>query len=130
MRSEHLLLAALLTTAALGFAPDAKAFCRTTTTPAPPDFQPSTDGCFNQGQPLYHQSLCVPYHLLTPESRALPTAVLSNAIASAFTTWTSTNATCSPGITGVELAPVHDVKIVDYKTGERTSNVFGVVQGP
>jgi len=96
----------------------------------PADFSPTAEGCFDRGVPLYHQSQCVPYHLLSRESAALPRAALSNAFAKAFSAWTSTNATCSPGVSGIELAPVTDTKIVDYQTGQRGNNVFGVVQGP
>jgi hypothetical protein len=136
MRSDRLLLAALgtflVTTAALSFAPaSAHAFCRTRTTPTPPDFEPGAagEGCFEQGVPLYHLSQCVPYHLLSQPSTVLPTPDLSNAIARAFATWTAPNATCTPGITGIELAPVNDAKIVDYTVGQRGHNVFGVVKG-
>ncbi|HSO38469.1 MAG TPA: matrixin family metalloprotease [Labilithrix sp.] len=131
MRSSSTLVG-LLATVALSLAPlTAHAFCRTTTVVPPPDFQPPTtgEGCFEQGLPLYHQSQCVPYHLLAQESAVLPRAVLSNALAKAFGAWTATNATCSPGISGIELAPVSDTRIVDYQTGQRGNNVFGVVQG-
>lgn len=129
MRSD--LLAAGLMAAALALAPaTASAFCRTTTVAAPSDFDPGTvDSCFAQGAPLYHQSQCVPYHLLAQESAVLPRAALSNAFAKAFNAWTATNPTCSPGISGIELPPTTDTKIVDYVTGQRGNNVFGVVQG-
>ena len=129
MRSD--LFAAVLVTAALLLAPaTANAFCRTTTIPAPADFDPGTaDSCFAQGVPLYHQSQCVPYHLLAQESAVLPRAALSNAFAKAFNAWTATNPTCSPGVSGIELPPTTDTKIVDYVTGQRGNNVFGVVQG-
>ena len=83
-----------LLAAALVLAPTtASAFCRTTTVAPPADFDPSTaggDGCFAQGVPLYHQSQCVPYHLLAQESAVLPRAALSNAFAKAFGAWTAT----------------------------------------
>jgi Matrixin len=137
MRSDRLSLATLgavlITTAALSLAPtQAHAFCRTRTTVPPPDFEPGPagEGCFDQGVPLFHQSQCVPYHLLDQASTVLPRAGLSNVISRAFATWSAPNADCTPGITGIELAPVTDQKIVDYKMGERGHNVFGVVPGP
>lgn len=139
MRSESRLVGALAATAAsvaiaaLTLAPaTAHAFCRTTTIPAPPDFDPSTapgDGCFVQGVPLYHQSQCVPYHLLAQESSKVPNAALSDAFAKAFGAWTATNPTCSPGITGIELGVAAGPTIVDYQKAEGGNNVFGVVQG-
>lgn len=129
MRSD-LVIAALLG-AATALAPaTANAFCRTTTVAAPSDFDPGTaDTCFAQGVPLYHQSQCVPYHLLAQESAVLPRAALSNAFAKAFNAWTATNPTCSPGISGIELPPTTDTRIVEYVMGQRGNNVFGVVQG-
>ena len=131
MRSSH--LATAVAAAALFFAPvTAQAFCRTTTVAVPADFSPPAtgEGCFAQGLPLYHQSQCIPYHLLTNESAVLPRAALSNAFAQAFSAWTSSNATCSPGVSGIELGPVNATKIVEYVIGQRGNNVFGVVQGP
>lgn len=131
MRSSHLVT--IVAAAALFLAPAAaQAFCRTTTVAVPADFSPPAtgEGCFADGLPLYHQSQCIPYHLLANESAVLPRAALSNAFSKAFSAWTSSNPTCSPGVSGIELAPVTDTKIVDYVTGQRGNNVFGVVQGP
>lgn len=138
MRSEHAFFATLLTTAALAVAADADAFCRTTTVAPLPDFEPSTtDGCFVRGLPLYHAGLCVPYRLLAQSLPATfdPKGVISNAlpdvIARAFAAWTAPNKTCSPGITGIELAPAPPgTKIAEYKAGERGNNVLGFVNGP
>jgi MYXO-CTERM domain-containing protein len=133
MRSEHVLVTALLTTAALALAPtEAHAFCRTTTVATPANFDPggTPEGCFAEGHPLFHQSQCIAYQLLAGGSERIPTAVLSNAIARAFATWTAPNASCAPGISGIELAPVTGEPIAEYKIGQRGHNVFGVVPGP
>jgi hypothetical protein len=128
MRRDHRpLLASTIAAIAVAIAPlTADAFCRTRTIPAPPDFE----GCFEQGALLYHPSQCVPYHLLAAESPKIPRATLSNSLARAFGAWTAPNAICSPGITAIELAPVTDTKIADYKVGEHGHNVIGVVDGP
>jgi MYXO-CTERM domain-containing protein len=125
-------LAALVVAAALLSPLTAQAFCRTRTTPAPDNFDPTLNktGCFEQGLPLYHASQCVPYRLLATESKVIPRAVLSNSLARAFGAWSAANATCIPGFTAIELAPTADTKIVDYKTGEHGHNVVGVVEGP
>jgi hypothetical protein len=106
-------------------APAAHAFCRTTTVPPPPDyFAPQ---CWSQGLPLYHASACLPYRLLAKESPIIPNAVLSEKLARAFTTWSTPNSFCSPGIAGIELAPSTDEVLVGYRTGERNNNLVGVV---
>jgi MYXO-CTERM domain-containing protein len=133
MRADRLLAAAALTSLALAFAPaTAHAFCRTRTVAPPPDFDPTVNqtGCFEQGAVLYHPSQCVPYHLLAAESPEIPRTVLSSSLARAFGAWSSPNATCTPGITAVELTPVTDAQIAQYTTGERGHNVIGVVEGP
>src|SRR6185436_102927 len=80
----------------------ARAFCRTTTVPVPPTFQPSGDGCFTQGNELYYASQCVPYHVQNRDG-AIPRAVLSDTLAQAFAAWTAPRAPCSPGIRVLEL---------------------------
>lgn len=130
MRTDRLLAA--LASLAIVLAPAAAdAFCRTRSVPAPPNFSPPPGGpdCFEQGVPLYHLSQCVPYHLLAAESPEIPRAVLSNSLARAFDAWTSPNASCSPGVSAIELGPVTDAIVVDYKIGEHGHNVIGVVEG-
>jgi hypothetical protein len=110
----------------------AHAFCRTRTVPVPADFEPTGTParCFDQGLPLYHSSQCLPFHLLAPESARVPNTQLSNSLGRAFGSWLARNPSCTPGITAIELAPVSGEKLVDYKTGERGHNVFGLVEGP
>jgi hypothetical protein len=132
MRSELRLIGVLSAVAVMALAPtEAHAFCRTLTVAPPADFTPTReDGCFDQGVPLFHRSQCIPYHLLQQQSAVLPMPALSEALARAFSSWTSSNATCTPGITGIELAPVNDPVIASYTKGQPGHNVFGVVQGP
>jgi MYXO-CTERM domain-containing protein len=132
MRSERVLLSAFLTAAALLLAsPDASAFCRTRTLAPPADFEPGTtsNDCFAEGRPLYHPSVCVPYHLLAKSSPTIPNDVLSASLARAFATWTTNTPGCTVGITPIELAPIDDAKIADYAVGQRGHNVIGVVDG-
>jgi len=107
------------------FASNADAFCRTTSTPVPPDHDPSS-GCFLQGTPLYHSSSCLPYRLRTKEAPSLPNAQISDKLARAFAAWTAPNPVCTPGISAIELAPVDDELIVNYVMGERGHNIVGV----
>ena len=110
----------------------ADAFCRTTTTPPPPDHG-SVDGswesmsaCWTEGLPLYPPSQCLPYQLLANESPIIPNAILSDRLGRAFATWTAPNPTCTPGISGIELAPAAETQIVDYTMGQPNRNLVGV----
>jgi hypothetical protein len=123
MRAELVAIAASVVLLTSG---SARAFCRTTSVPVPPDFDAS-GGCFLQGTPLYHRSSCLPYRLLAKESPRIPNAVLSDKLARAFATWEAPNPVCTPGIGAIELAPVDDLVIANYTTGERGRNVVGVV---
>lgn len=101
------------------------AYCRTTTIGTPAS---SGGGCLTQGLPVYHPSRCVPYHLLQKESARIPNPALSNALATAFATWSAPSSSCTPGITAVELAPVGDAAVVGYTRGVVGNNVIGVVE--
>jgi len=103
---------------------EASAFCRTTVALSSGE----GEGC-PAGKPLYHPSQCVPYRLVLPESSVLPNVVLSNSLARAFSTWTSFNGECVPGISGVELASIEASPIASYTVGSRQDNRVGVVSG-
>jgi hypothetical protein len=110
----------------------ADAFCRTTTVPPAPDHG-SVDGtfegmdpCWTQGKPLYHGTYCLPYRLLANDAPAVPLAALSVLLSDSFTAWTAPSSLCTPGITPLELAPVTNEPIVNYRTGERGRNIVGV----
>ena len=77
--------------------------------------------------PLYHPSQCLPYQLLQNESAIIPNAILSDRLGRAFATWTAPNATCMPGISGIELAPAADTLIVGYDDDQPNRNLVGVV---
>lgn len=117
-----LLLAALAITT---WTATGSAFCRTTTVRPPPEAEGALE-CWNQGLPLYHPAMCLPYRLQNRESNVIPRAVLSDRLARAFATWTAPNPKCTPGISAIELAGVDDQEIVGYNTGERGRNVVGV----
>lgn len=118
--------------AMLTFSPDASAFCRTTTVPSSPD---DPTYCPPQGQPLYHPSACLTYRIadkITPGTRNTPLEQaygLSDTMARAFATWTSTNDKCN-GISLVELAPLKVDKLVEYVKGGPNHNMIGFVDGP
>jgi MYXO-CTERM domain-containing protein len=121
MRRELLAVAIALT--GLAAPRVASAFCRTTTVAAPPDHDPAT--CWSSGVPLYHPSQCLAYRLPTREAAAVSNATLAQTLATAFATWIAPSATCTPGITPIELSPTSATIIAEYRNGAPNENVFG-----
>jgi hypothetical protein len=71
--------------------PSAPAFCRTTTSQVPSDFDPAVDGgCWQQGLPLFWRNACVSYDIVQSASRQIPYSEAVNILGLAFTRWTST----------------------------------------
>ncbi len=66
----------------------ASAFCRTTTVPVAPDFQPRPDKCWEQGQPLFWRNSCVSYSVQRSASRQVAFEDAANSTSRAFTKWT------------------------------------------
>lgn len=130
MRSNRRTIRALAFTAAaactLASARSANAFCRTTTTTAPAVLPPQKNPCWTEGVPVYHSSQCLPYRLLSRDSKVVPNAVLSETLGRAFAAWAAPNKTCTPGISAIELPPSDDAAIVGYRAGERGHNLVGV----
>jgi hypothetical protein len=87
---------------------DAGAFCRTTTSPLPADYDPTSRGCWTQGRPiawLWDQR--VPYELDAAASRQISLADATYAADQAFVRWS--NAQCvagSPNVTAFNDGPV------------------------
>lgn len=84
------------------------AFCRTTTTPIPPDYSPA-NGCFSSGLPLFWKGACIGYSVNSAASATVPLAEATRTIDAAFASWNA--ATCSAtggpvGITTSNLGPV------------------------
>jgi hypothetical protein len=114
-------------------APDALAFCRTTTEPAPPDYNSADNGCWserpNGGVPLFWRNACVGYSIQRDGSRKISYEDASNAISTAFTRWTG--ATCpTPGsgrsrtsIDVRDLGPAACNKVEYDKKGGPNQNV-------
>ena len=107
----------------------AHAFCRTTTVPVAPDFQPRPDRCWEQGVPLFWRNSCVAYsmHRLASKQVAFEDAV--NKTSEAFTKWTGTSCpTDGKGRSRVsidvrDLGPV-DCAEVDYNQQGGNQNVI------
>jgi hypothetical protein len=103
-------------------APDARAFCRTTTCPLPPSFSPSPASCYPPDFDAYCQSLktpvkparlwwrnaCISYDLSQAASRQVPYDVAARIAATAFSAWTTTQCRTASGPSRVSIA-VEDV---------------------
>jgi hypothetical protein len=82
---------------------EARAFCRTTTCPLPPDFSPSPEACLPadfdsycaslsppaKALPVWWRNACVGYDVQEDASRQVPYATASQMAAAAFAKWTS-----------------------------------------
>jgi hypothetical protein len=90
-------LALALAAAALGFARNSGAFCRTRTVTTPADYDPAVSGCWNEGLPLYWLSACVSYDIQQDASKQISYDDAASDIALAFTRWTSTTCTGADG---------------------------------
>jgi hypothetical protein len=112
---------ALLAIAAWGlWAPaTAHAFCRTTTSKVPADYDPALSGCWTAGLPVYWSNACVSYDIQQSASKQMSYDVAAEAIASAFSTWTGTACSGAGGGSGrvsinvVDLGPV-ECSLVEY----------------
>jgi hypothetical protein len=105
--------AAAVSLAACALAPDARAFCRTTTVAVAPDFQPSPTQCWTEGLPLWWRNACVGYSIQRSASRQISYDDASRVIAAAFLKWTGTACpTDGMGASRVSV-DVHDEGAVD-----------------
>jgi hypothetical protein len=89
----------------LSYPAAAHAFCRTTTQPVPPNYNP-TRGCFVDGLPLFWKGQCVGYSINQAASRNVPLDTAKSIIDGAFGRWMA--ARCPetaepPGITASNL---------------------------
>ena len=129
MRPLALVAASVALVAIAGAPSSAQAFCRTTTIPVAPDFQPSETQCWDQGQPLFWRNSCVGYDLNSAASKQVAYEDAATFISTAFTKWTGTS--CPTDGTGTsrvsidvrDLGPV-DCGDVSYNTNGANQNVI------
>jgi len=115
MKRTSLSYAALSVLALLVGEGSAAAFCRTTTIPISPDFQPTATRCWEEGLPLYWHNECVGYTISEKASAQITYEEARDTIDAAFTKWS--NATC-PGATGDSRASI-SLKDMGAATCER-----------
>jgi hypothetical protein len=105
------------------------AFCRTTTVPVVPDFQPSPTKCWDQGVPLFWRNSCVGYSVQRGASKQVAFDDAANGISLAFTKWTGASCpTEGSGRSRVsidvrDLGPV-DCGEVNYNQNGANQNVI------
>jgi MYXO-CTERM domain-containing protein len=75
--------------AALAVSPPLSAFCRTTTSNVPADYDPAMSGCWMHGDPLYWVTACVSYDIQQNASKSISYDQAAAGIAQAFSQWTS-----------------------------------------
>jgi hypothetical protein len=78
----------------------AHAFCRTTTSPVPPDYDPAISGCWNQGIPLKWSAGRVPYGVAAGASKQISLADATRVADLAFNTWNDVQ--CGGNALGVQ----------------------------
>jgi hypothetical protein len=117
MRRSPAIAGLVVLSAWLGAA-DARAYCRTTTCPLPPDFSPHGGTCTPpdfesycaslhpavKSLPIWWRNACVSYDLQKDASRQVPYDVASKLVAAAFAKWT--NVTCPDGTDGGSRASI------------------------
>src|SRR4051812_47273970 len=84
----------------------ASAFCRTTTTPLPPNYNPTERGCFTDGRFLFWRNACVGYSINRAASVTIPFDTAQRVIDAAFATWTATRCPTSGGPIGISVSNV------------------------
>lgn len=77
-------------------AADASAFCRTTTEPSPPTFQPSGDSCWDKGSPVWWKERCVAWGVELGGSKAIAQSTVEQTAKSAFAAWTGSSCATGP----------------------------------
>jgi hypothetical protein len=139
MRAEIALAVISGFTVFVASAEDARAFCRTSTCRAPPDY-PTGTACYpaNFAQvcasmnppakalPIWWHNACVSYDIQKDASRQVPYATAANVIGKAFSKWTAT--TCPGGSSRVSIS-VHDLgpvscDLVQYSSDQGNQHVI------
>jgi len=134
MRPNRAIRAVVVAGALLGrlvTSSDAQAWCRTTTSPVPADFDPAADsGCWTQGLPLFWRNACVSYDIVQGASTQITYEEASSLVGLAFTRWTSTltyvpfHGVGKVSIAAHNLGPVSCDKVEFNKTGGPNQNAI------
>lgn len=77
-------------------AADAHAYCRTTSVPASPSFQPVGDNCWTKGVPVWWKDSCVAYEIESSGGKNLALENVAQIAMLSFETWTSVQCGAGP----------------------------------
>ena len=99
--------ATLVAAALLLSTSSADAFCRTTTTAIPANYNPQDRGCFTDGLYLYWKNQCVSYSISEQASDVVPFATATTIIDAAFARWPAAQCDSGngPGISVTNIGP-------------------------
>lgn len=98
----------------------AHAFCRTTTSPLPPNYHPSR-GCYTDGLLLFWRNACVSYSINQAASRNISYEEAQRVIDNAFATWV--NVTCANGNpVGIAVSNMGPVGCSEVKFNNESPN--------
>jgi MYXO-CTERM domain-containing protein len=108
--------------AALAAPREARAYCRTTTTPIPANYSP-TRGCFKDGLVLYWKGACVGYSVNSHATASTPLSTATSVINQAFTAWNDVTCAGPVGIRASNVGAV-DCAEVRYNPNGPNQNVI------
>ncbi len=102
---------------------DAGAFCRTTTTPIPANYNPSR-GCFTDGLVLFWKNACVGYSVNSAASSTVELSTATTVIDQAFNSWNAV--ACGAGTVGISTSNLGTVECseVRYNPNGPNQNVI------
>ncbi len=107
-----------LALAALLYAPSARAYCRTTSTPVPAGYDPTVHGCWTKGTPLGWKTNRAPYGVSAAASNQVSLADATRIADLAFDAWNS--ASCPDG--APDMQAYDDGPISSVPEGSDCSN--------
>jgi hypothetical protein len=120
---------AVLVLLSLFGAREAFAYCRTRTVETKADYDATTEGCFQAGDPLFWRNSCIGYSIQQEGTKQIAYNIVADLISTAFTRWTGAacpvdaNGRSRPSIDVRDLGPVEcgDIKFV---SGAANQNVI------
>ena len=84
----------------------AGAFCRTTTSQVPANYNPASSGCWTQGTPLAWHSNRAPYGVLSAASKQVSLADATRAADLAFAAWNDVSCPGTPSVQAYDDGPI------------------------
>lgn len=118
--------AALVVLAVMFAAPEARAYCRTTTVP-PPSSYDSSRGCYEEGLPVFWRNACVGFSINSAGSAKLPPADTERAIRLGFAAWGESICPDSGAALGLSIVELGSSTCSEVRFNERGPNQNVVV---